>query len=362
MIIADIRVTRLRMPWPGAPPLGTGRTMIHRDLIVVEVETRGGLVGMGYLHILTPTVQTTMLCLNEAIIPRLIGKDATTIEAIWKDLWNATYGAGRMGIIVMAISAIDIALWDLIGKKARMPLHRLWGHMRSEIPIYGSGCYRGLGGDGMIEKAHQLVAEGFKAIKMQVGHLFDRRTDVANVQGMREALGPEIEIMLDVNRGWTTDTAILTGRQMCEYDIYWIEEPVAAEDIAGYMRVADALETRIVGGESNFMRYDMRPFFENPKIPILQPDPMRGGLSEMRKIAAIADTWGMQIAPHVFPELAIQVMASIPNGVWLEHMGWLDDIWVEGPRVADGMAFVPERHGHGLTVKSDIIQEYSLAN
>ena len=110
---------------------------------------------------------------------------------------------------------------------------------------------------------------------------------------MREALGPDIDIMIDINQGWTADVAINQGRKIVDYDIYWLEEPVPADDFKGYMRVAEALPIRIVGGETHFTRFDLRPFFENPRIPILQPDPMRGGFTDLRKIAVLADTWGL---------------------------------------------------------------------
>jgi L-alanine-DL-glutamate epimerase-like enolase superfamily enzyme len=358
MMISDIRVIPLRVPWVDPPIFGKTRVTAPRDILVVEVETRSGLVGIGYLHLLSPSLRTIATCLDEAIVPHLIGRDATAIEAIWRDLWRITYTAGRMGIAVMAISAIDIALWDLVGKQAGMPLHRLWGHFRSEIPAYGSGCWRGLGGDGMIEKALGYVTQGYGAIKMQVAHIHDRHADLTNVRRMREAVGPEIEIMIDVNMGWTADVALQMGRKFQDYDVYWLEEPVPAEDFAGYLRLAEALDLRIVGGETHFTRYDLRPFLENPKLPILQPDVMRGGLTELRKIAALADTWGMSLAPHLFPELMVQVMASIPNGIWLEQMGWLDDLWVEDVPVVAGMVRAPERPGHGLAFKPEVLRDH----
>jgi L-alanine-DL-glutamate epimerase-like enolase superfamily enzyme len=360
MTISDIRVIPLRVPWVDPPVFGKARVTAPRDILVVEIETKGGLVGLGYLHLLSPSLRTIAACLDEAIVPLLIGRDATAIEAIWRDLWRTTYTAGRMGIAVMAISAIDIALWDLVGKEAGMPLHRLWGHFRSEIPAYGSGCWRGLGGDGMIEKALGYVTQGYSAIKMQVAHIHDRHADLTNVRRMREAVGPEIEIMIDVNMGWTADVALQMGRKFQDYDVYWLEEPVPAEDFAGYLRLADALDLRIVGGETHFTRYDLRPFLENPKLPILQPDVMRGGLTELRKIAALADTWGMSLAPHLFPELMVQVMASIPNGIWLEQMGWLDDLWVESVPVVAGMIRAPERPGHGLAFKPEVLRDHRI--
>ncbi len=361
MTIRDVRVTLARVPWPDDPMLSAKHFSAGRDLLVVEIETQGGVVGMGYLHLLSsPVIHTISACLHEALIPRIVGRDATAIEAIWRDLWRATYTAGRGGIAIMAMSAIDIALWDAVGKCANLPLHRLWGHYQSDVPAYGSGCWRVLGGDGMIEKAKHLVARGFKAIKMQVAHTQDRRTDLANVRRMREALGPDIEIMIDVNMGWDADTAIQMGRKFEEYDIYWLEEPVIADDFAGYARIADALDLRIVGGETHFTRYDLRPFLENPKLGILQPDPMRGGLTELRKIAALADTWGMTLAPHLFPELNIQVMASIPNGSWIECMGFMDDLFIDTPMIADGAITAPERPGHGLAFKPDVLRDFRM--
>ena len=269
-----------------------------------------------------------------------------------------TYNRG--GIVTMAMSALDIALWDAIGKRAGLPLHRLWGHVRSRIPVYGSGCFRGSGGDGMIAKALHYKERGYRAIKMQMAHTDDLRGDVDNVRRMREALGPDVAIMIDVNQGWTADTAIVMGRKIEPYDVYWLEEPVPADDFKGYMRVAEALPIRIVGGETHFTRFDLRPFFENPKIPILQPDPMRGGFTELRKIAVLADTWGLTIAPHLFPELNVQLLASIPNGVWIEDMGLSEDLFVDPVPIVDGMITAPERPGHGLAFKPEILRECAI--
>jgi L-alanine-DL-glutamate epimerase-like enolase superfamily enzyme len=294
------------------------------------------------------------------VIPRVVGRDATAVEAIWRDLWRTTLTAGRGGIAMMAMSALDIALWDVVGKFAGLPLHRLWGHYRSEIPAYGSGCFRGSGGDGMIEKALHYVSQGYKAIKMQVAHVHTLRTDLDNVRRMRDAVGPDVEIMIDANMGWTADIAIQMGRKFEEYDVYWLEEPVIADDFEGYLRIAEALDLRIVGGETHFSRYDLKPFLQNPKLPILQPDPMRGGLTELRKLAAIADTWGMTLAPHLFPELNVHVLASIPNGLWIEQMGLLDDLWVEPVPVKNGMIAAPERPGHGLAFKPEVLRDFRL--
>jgi L-alanine-DL-glutamate epimerase-like enolase superfamily enzyme len=234
MTIAAVRTCLLRVPWPQTPWLKGHAFGDARNLLVLDVETKGGIVGMGYLFSFRPGLRTVAMALEETILPRVIGKDATAIEAIWSDLWRATATYNRGGIVTMGMSALDIALWDAVGKRAGLPLHRLWGHFRSQIPTYGSGCFRGSGGDGMIEKALYYKAQGYRAIKMQVAHTDDLQGDVDNVRQMREALGPGIDIMIDVNQGWTADVAIGMGRKFEPYDIYWLEEPVPADDFKGY--------------------------------------------------------------------------------------------------------------------------------
>src|ERR1700733_7998264 len=249
MTIKAVRTTLIRVPWPNDPWLKGHAFGEARSLLVLEVETKGGIVGMGYLFSFRPGLKTVVAALEETILPHVIGKDATAVEGIWNDLWKKTVTYNRGGIVTMAMSALDIALWDAIGKRANMPLHRLWGHVRKELPVYGSGCFRGSGGDGMIAKALHYKSQGYRAIKMQVAHTADLATDLDNVKRMREAVGPGIDIMIELNRGATADVAILMGRKFQDYDVYWLEEPVVPDDFAGYLRIAEALDLRIVGGE-----------------------------------------------------------------------------------------------------------------
>jgi L-alanine-DL-glutamate epimerase-like enolase superfamily enzyme len=357
MTISSVSTSLLRVPWAGEPPANGIMPPAHREFLVLEIGTRGGLSGMGYLQPLSGGLEALDECMRTMIAPKLLGRDATEIERIWQTLWNSTYWLGRGGITVFCLSAVDIALWDIMGKRAGLPLYRLWGKCHDAAPAYGSGCWRGLGRDGMIERARQFTAMGLSAIKMQVAHLRPWREDVRNVHAMRDALGPDIEIMVDVNMGWDAATAIQAGRHMDEADIYWLEEPVVCEDFDGYRRVAAALRTRVVGGESHFTRFDLRPFFLQPSAPILQPDPMRGGLTELRKIAAVADTWGIKIAPHCFHELTVHLLASIPNASYLEYMDWNDDLWVEPVIPQAGMVRPPEAPGHGLRFRSEILRD-----
>ena len=357
MIIADIRTHLLSVPFTDPPKTGF-LAIGDIDLVVVEIETRSGVVGTGYLHPLGTGLRTIEMCIHEMLKPLLLGQDARTVEALWQKMWRATYTRGRMGITVMAMSALDIALWDAVGRAAGKPLWQLWGGQPDPLPIYGSGCFRGLGHDGMIEKAKQFVAQGFTAIKMQVAHVFTHEEDVANVRDMRAALGDAVEIMVDVNQGWTAEEAIAVGRRLDEYGIGWLEEPVVADDFDGYHAIAAAIRTPVVGGENHFTHHDFKPFFASGKIPILQPDLMRGGYTELRVIADHAHRAGITIAPHVFPELSTHLVAAIPNPSWLEYMGWHDHLWVEPVLPRNGTMAPPDRPGHGMALKPELFRDY----
>lgn len=357
MIISDIRTHLLSVPFADPPKTGF-LTLENIDLLVVEIETASGVVGTGHLHPLAGGMRTLEMCIHEMFKPILLGQDANDVEALWQKMWQASFIQGRMGITVMAMSALDMALWDAIGRAQGKPLWQIWGGRPDPMPVYGSGCYRGLGHDGMIEKAHMFVNQGFSAIKMQVAHLFTHDEDIANVRDMRAALGDDIQIMVDVNQGWTADEAISVGKRLDEFDIAWLEEPVMADDFDGYHQVADALKTPVVGGENHFTHHDLKPFFASGKIPILQPDIMRGGYTELRNIADHAHRAGLTIAPHMFPEFSSHLVAAIPNPSWLEYMGWHDHLWVVPLLPENGMMSPPNRPGHGMDFKPELFRDF----
>jgi len=357
MIISDIRTHLLSVPFADPPKTGF-LTLGDIDLLVVEVETASGVVGTGHLHPLAGGMRTLEMCIHEMLKPLLIGEDAGKVEVLWKRMWNATFIQGRMGITVMAMSALDIALWDVVDRAAGKPLWQLWGGRPDPMPVYGSGCYRGLGHDGMIGKAERFVSQGFSAIKMQVAHVFTHDEDVANVRDMRAALGDGIEVMVDVNQGWTAEKAIEVGRRLDDFNLCWLEEPVMADDFDGYHRVAEAIRTPVVGGENHFTHHDLKPFFASGKIPILQPDIMRGGYTELKVVAEHAHAAGLTIAPHMFPELSSHLVASIPNPSWLEYMGWYDHLWVDPVLPEGGMMRAPDRSGNGMDFKPELFRDY----
>ena len=363
MKIKDIRTHLLSVPFADPPKTGF-LTLEDIDLLVVEIETDSGVVGTGHLHPLAGGMRTLEMCIQEMLKPLLLdemlldGDGVDRVAALWRKMWMATFIQGRMGITVMAMSALDIALWDAVGRATNQPLWQLWGGRPDPLPVYGSGCFRGLGHDGMIDKAERFVAEGFPAIKMQVAHLFSHDEDVVNVRDMRQALGDDVQIMVDVNQGWKADEAIAVGKRLDAFDLAWLEEPVIADDFEGYHRIADAIATPVVGGENHFTHHDLKPFFRSGKIPILQPDIMRGGYTDLRVIAEHAARAGLTIAPHMFPELSSHLVASIPNPSWLEYMGWYDHLWVEPVLPEKGLMPPPDRPGHGMDFKPELFSDF----
>ena len=245
-----------------------------------------------------------------------------------------------------------------MGKYKNQPLWKLWGGSNKPLAVYGSGCYRGLGHDGMIEKAKKFVSEGYKAIKMQVAWGFTHDEDVANVRDMRQELGEEIKIMIDVNQGWNPDEAIKFGKAIENYNIEFLEEPIIADDFEGYKKIANSINIPIATGENHFTHHDMKVFMDNKLVSNLQPDLMRGGYTELKVIADLAHKTNITIAPHLFMELNTHLNASIKNASWLEHMGWYNHLWEEPIIPQNGFAIPPDKPGHGLKFKENLFKDH----
>ena len=354
MNIKEIRTKIISVPFLD-PPKTSFLPLQTIDLLIVEIETTEGFIGTGHLHPIAGGLLTIEMCINEMLKPLLIGETIKNIEYLWLKMWKSTFIQGRMGITVMAMSAIDIALWDCLGRTLNQPLWKIWNGNNSPIPTYGSGCWRGLGHDGMIEKAEKYVKQGFKSIKMQVSHCFTNDEDIANVRDMREALKDEIGIMIDVNQGWEIDEAIKVGLAIEKYNPEWLEEPIMADDFEGYDKICDLISIPVVTGENNFTHNDFKHFFKSKKIKILQPDIMRGGYTNLMLTSKLADASNIKIAPHLFPELSIHLLASIKNPSWLEYMGWFDHLWIEPIIPINGMMTPPNRPGHGMDFKPEIL-------
>ncbi len=349
----------------------------RRGAMLVEIEAEDGTTGWG--EAFGPARLTAAVVQHYR--PRLIGADAMATEAIWQDLYNSLRDHGQKGLPIEALSAVDIALWDLKGKLLGLPVHRLMGGpLRQRVQAYATGFYRKRGGqflDNLVAEAHQRVGEGFGAIKLKLGFGID--DDIALCHAVRAAVGPGIGIMVDANHAYDATAAIRLGRRIEELDIAWFEEPVPPEDLAGYAEVKAALRIPIAGGEAEFTRWGFRPLIAGRLVDVLQPDICAaGGLSETRKIADMASAFGVRVNPHVWGTgvglaAALQLLAVLPHnppGLHpLEPLLEFDQsehpirmAVLNAPIVQrDGWVRIPEGPGLGIEIDRAALEQFRVA-
>jgi L-alanine-DL-glutamate epimerase-like enolase superfamily enzyme len=385
MKIAAIRTTALscRCDPPYASAAGV---QSRRGALLVEIETDDGIIGIGEAGV---GGGVTADVIEKDLAPLLIGEDPLLIEYLWQKMFARTRQYGRRGLVMQAISGIDIALWDIAGKIAKLPVYRLLGACRDRVEAYASGGFyqEGKSAADLAGEAEGYRARGFRGMKMKVGrnpstqtHLrqligqaefceVEPEEDLARVAAVRQALGPQAKLMVDANCAWSPAVAIEMGRAMEPYKLYWIEEPVATDDIDGCARVADALATPIAGYETEVGLYGFRQLIDRGAVDIVQPDiAWSGGFSEGRRIAAYAQAHHRMVAPHAFAGAVLLVAslhfaAAIPNGLLLEWdqnpNALRDELLKEPLRLEpDGTVKLPERPGLGIELDHAALERY----
>jgi L-alanine-DL-glutamate epimerase-like enolase superfamily enzyme len=387
MKIVDIRTIPLSYPCP-VPYCSANLMQTKRDALLVEIETDEGLVGIGEAGTGGGAAQTVIA---KDLAPMLIGQDPLMIEGLWQMMYARTRQYGRRGIVMHGISGIDIALWDLAGKVAKLPVYRLLGACRDRVEAYASGGFyqEGKGVDGVAAEAESYRARGFKGMKMKIGrnpstqtvlrHLVPRsdvcevepEEDIARVAAVRRALGPKAKLMVDVNCAWSPAFAIEMGRAMEPYGLYWIEEPVSTDDIDGSAEVASALATPVAGYETEIGLYGFRDLIVRNAVDVVQPDlAWTGGLSEGRRIAALGQAHHKMVTPHAFGgavllAASLHFAAATPSALVLEFdqnaNGLRDELLKEPIRVErDGTIRLTERPGLGIELDRGAVERYRV--
>lgn len=268
----------------------------QRSTTLVKVTTDDGLVGWGE--------GAADGLIDGLLAPLLIGQDPMDRAGLWERMFHALYnGNNAVGLAGSALSALDIALWDLAGKATGLPVCALLGgKVRDKVAVYATGLYytEGEFPDRLLDEARGYVAAGFKGMKTKVGGL-SIAEDVARVRALRDAIGPDIHLMVDANEAYNATTAIRLGQQLVDLDLVWFEEPVNAQDLDAYLEVKAALPMAIAGGENLRTRYEFKPYLTRRAYDIVQPDIMHcGGITEMQRICAMANACGIQVNPHVW--------------------------------------------------------------
>ncbi len=365
---------------PIAHPFQSSRGWLYktRGTCLVEIETRDGVVGWGECY--GPSAVAKAF-IDTQLGSQVIGRDAFDVEVVWEHLYNRIKDYGMKGMAIAAISGIDIALWDIVGKVTGKPIHKLiGGAFRSEVQAYATGLYftdmDNLVGEA-VEEAEGYAKAGFRAIKMKIG-LGDLRRDIERVAAVRKAIGPGIKLMVDANHCFSVPNAIKLGRRLEELDIEWFEEPISPEDIDGYVEVSRALDMAVAGGENEFTRWGFREAIARKAMDIVQPDVCAaGGISECKKIATLASAHGVECVPHAWGSAVglvatIHFLASLPSQppclvpmeplleFEQEENPFRDTLALEPIVQVNGVVKVPVKPGLGIEIDRKVIERYAV--
>lgn len=358
--IESIRIHRLSVPLP-RPVRTSIHDHSHADTVLVEMRAAGGLVGSGYGFAFGGHRARAIAALVEDLVPFYEGKDASAPVAHFEAAWRAINFVGHAGVAVMALSALDTACWDLAARAAGLPLYRYLGGARTRVPTYASeGLWIDYTIDQLLAEAERFVKHGHRAMKMRVG-LPDSADDVERARRLRQAVGPDVALLADVNQGWDEVRAIRVGRQLEEIGLYWLEEPLPYEDLEGCARVSAALDMRIATGESDYTSLGMKRHLDVRAADVLMPDLGRmGGVTEYRRAADLCRAYHQPVSSHLFMEASCHVLAAAPNALILEHMDWWQDLYTERLVVDAGHVLVPERPGIGLDLSARALERFKV--
>jgi len=340
-------------------PEEAGRT---RPVIALKLRTDDGIEGIG-ITFYGGRMSGSLKLAVEELSELTLGEDPLRIEKIVAKLRAGTGDAcGPGGIFTLALSAIDIALWDIKGKALEQPLWKLLGGHRDRVPTYASGSLRrGLTDDQAQRAAHTLIEKGFREMKTQMA-LPGNPTpadEIRRVRVVREAIGPDIKLMCDINQRWRPEQAIDIGSRVEDVGLFWLEDVTTADDYQGLARVTAALKTPIAGGEYLWGIQPFRQMIEARSVDIPMIDICRvGGVSQWMKVAGMAEAFNLPVVSHVMPEILVHVVAACPNGLTVEYMPWMLALYEETPRIENGELVLPDKPGLGLKFDDKAIASF----
>ena len=350
-VTLSLAVLPLAVPVSDAKVLtGRQRPLTEVALLLAEIRAESGYEGVGYSYAKRAGGPGLYAHARE-IAPELLGEDPSDIQRIWTKLAWAGASVGRSGLATQAIAAIDIALWDLKAKRAGLPLAKLLGAQRDAVACYNtSGGFLSTPIEEVVANAAASVRRGVGGIKVKVGQP-DTRADLQRVERVRGELGDQVPLMVDANQQWNRDTAARMGRDLEQYRLTWIEEPLDAYDAEGHAALARDLVTPIATGEMLTSVAEHRELIRCRSVDFMQPDaPRVGGITPFLKIAALGEDAGLRMAPHFAMEIHLHLAAAYAIDPWVEHFEWLEPMFNERLEIRAGRMLVPGRPGLGLTL------------
>jgi L-alanine-DL-glutamate epimerase-like enolase superfamily enzyme len=319
------------------------------ELNTVRVRDADGAEGVGY----TFTVGRNGVAVDAILLREMpeifAGEEADHVERLWQKGWWALHYGGRGGPTVLAISAFDMALWDLKAKRAGLPLWNYLGGFDPKVPCYAGGIDLDLPLDQLLRQTDANLAKGFRAIKMKVGRK-RLSEDVERVKAMREHLGDGFPLMADANMKWTVDEAIRAARALQPYDLTWLEEPTIPDDPAGHARIVREGGLPVAAGENLRTIWEFKQYIAGGGVTYPEPDVTNcGGVTPFMKIAHLAEAFNMPVTTHGAHDVTVHLLAACSNRSYLEAHGFGLERYIAEPlRIEDGFALAPGRAGHGI--------------
>jgi L-talarate/galactarate dehydratase len=359
MKITHVTTRILRTPADNPLVVGLPAPTDTREFVTLELGTDQGLTGVG-LTFFGGALTAALRAAVDGLAQLLIGDDPSETEAIAAKARRAAGSSGPGGIFTLALSAIDIACWDLKGKAVGRSVAALLGGLRERVPTYASGALmRPHPIDYLAKAGPRLRDMGFRQMKMQCGSEPTVAASVERVRVMRESIGPDVDLMCDINQLWSVNHAIEAGRRIEPYHLFWLEDPTAHDDYAGLARIADHLTTPIAAGEYHYGIVPFRHMLEARSIDIVMIDLLRaGGITQWMKIAGMAEAFNLPVVSHLVPELHVHLVAAIPNGLTVEYMPWTLRLWEDPPALDRGQLVVPAKPGLGLAFDQAALKRY----
>lgn len=347
--IQSVDASLYRVPLPVRLTDSTHGIMDDFELITVRIRDDDGLEGLGYTYTVNAGGAAVAVMINSYMSAALVGEDPTRIEHLWQKLWWQLHYAGRGGHQTSAISAVDVALWDLLGKRLGTPLWRLFGGFDPKVPVYAGGIDLQFTLDELLTQADRFQEAGFRAIKMKVGRP-SLREDIERVAKMRAHLGADFPLMADANMRWSADQAVTAARALQEFNLVWLEEPTIPDDLPGNRRVLQEGGVPVAAGENLHTLHEFRAAVTAGAVSYPEPDVSNcGGYTVFRKVAALAEAHNLPVTSHGVHDLTVHALAAVPNRTYMEAHGFSLEAFIADPMpITDGFVTAPDTPGHGI--------------
>lgn len=362
MKIAQVAVTLLRVP-VDQPYVAGGRAVDADWHVLARVTTADGVTGAGYIVYPRPDLMPAIGHAARELGEHLIGMSILEPEAAWERLARRGDWVGPGGLLHCALCPLDVAVWDAAGKTLGQPLHRLLGGYRDRVPTYASdGLWYSLAPDALAASARRHVEAGFGAVKLRLGREATAELEARRVRAVREAVGPDVQIMVDATESWSPAQARRAGRALQQAGIAWLEDPIHHLDVAGLAELRRQLEVPIAAGEHLYHLDAFRMLLEAHAVDVLILDLARvGGVTPWRRIAALAHAHRIPVCGHVVPEIQLSLLAAVPNGHLVEYVPRSAGILTAMPRRERGELVASEAPGLGLELDEAAVRRYQVA-